>query len=92
MTIVLETWKNTESAAITANIEMQKFSYCYDLVIMESIDGSPLATTLFNSSYVSRDSARRAMRNYAKSCCGGSWVKTYDNRTDTHTWSDSVPV
>ena len=92
MTIVLETWKNTENAAITADIEMQKFCRCVDLVINEAIDGGPLATSLFRNNYADRASARRAMRNYAKSWCGGSWVKTYDNRTDTRTRSGSAPV
>lgn len=92
MTIILETWQNTENAAITANIEVQKFCHCIDLVISETIDGGPFATSLFRNTYTDKASARRAMRNYAKSCCGGSWVKTYDNKTDTRTWADSVPV
>lgn len=72
MTIVLERWQNTDEKAVSAEIEVQKNSYCFDLVISEMINDGPMARTLFQGSYRTKSSARRAMKNQ------GNFTKVWD--------------
>jgi len=71
MTVVLETYRN-ECGEI-ADIQQDKYCSAFTLEICKPIqEGSPFANTILKRNYVSKKSARQAMRNYDK-----TWKKIF---------------
>lgn len=68
MTIVLEKYRSVDGTR--ANISQDKYSTLYTLDVFHVFNDSAYALTVFRGNYMSRSSARRAMKRF-----GSEWKK-----------------
>lgn len=71
MTIVLEKYRSDDGTL--ANIQQEKYCSCYQLDVFQLIDNGPFAQTIYRGNYMTRSSARRAMKRF-----GTEWKKEVD--------------
>lgn len=71
MTVVLEKYRSDDGTR--ADIQQEKYSTLYQLDVFRLIDNGPFTQTVHRGNYMTRSSARRAMKRF-----GTGWEKEED--------------